>query len=656
VLRKINYLIIITFTLLCLACDLENERQGTTYTLSFNSNGASGQAPSSRTAEAGANVTLPNVGGLTRGDARFGGWNTLASGDGTNFAAGSSFNMPGNDIVLYAFWNTNTASFIVSFDSNGGSGTPPSAQNVQAGSSMVIPSGSGLTRSGFTFGGWNINTTGTGANHSAGSSFTPTGNITLHARWIDASLPELTGNITITETAQVGQTLTANTNNLGGSGAITFQWMRSGTTTIGTNSSTYTVQDADVGSSITVVVTRSGNTGSVTSSPTATVTHEPIGSVADFTNRMSWLQTNAQSGGNYILEINANLSIAPQILSFSNRNNITITLRGLGANRTISLSSNGSLFDVRSGVALVLDNNITLQGHSNNLFSLVHVSTGGTLIMNTGARISGNYNVGGAGGVTVSGGTFTMNGGTITNNNGRGSFIAGGVHVTSSGTFTMNSGTISSNTFSGISVSNSTFTMINGSIYDNGRLGGVFVSSSIFIMSGGTISGNEGGGVNVSASIFTMSGGTISGNFAENGGGVNISASTFTMTGGMISGNDADYGGGVNVVNGGTFTMSGGAIYNNRSMVFGGGVSLEDPGIVFTKTGGTITGFGFRNEPNGNVVRSGSNIRENRGHAVFMGLDFDEGAPITIHRRETTAGSEVNMDSRIPGRAGGWEN
>jgi hypothetical protein len=54
----------------------------------------------------------------------------------------------------------------------------------------------------------------------------------------------------------VGQTLTANTDYLGGSGTISYQWMRDETTAIGTDSNTYILQSADEGSTITVIVTR----------------------------------------------------------------------------------------------------------------------------------------------------------------------------------------------------------------------------------------------------------------------------------------------------------------------------------------------------------------------------------------------------------------
>ena len=92
-------------------------------------------------------------------------------------------------------------------------------------------------------------------------------------------MPALTGIVNITGIAQVGQTLTANTN-ISGTGVITYQWKRE-TINIGTNSNTYIVQAADAGSTITVTVTRTGNSGSVTSNPTGTIidplTHGTLG-------------------------------------------------------------------------------------------------------------------------------------------------------------------------------------------------------------------------------------------------------------------------------------------------------------------------------------------------------------------------------------------
>ena len=227
--------------------------------------------------------------------------------------------------------------------------------------------------------------------------------------------------------------------------------------------------------------------------------------------KLEWLQTNARSGGTYTIEVSADEIIRPTTLSYSGKSNISITLRGTGAVRTIDLSSNGAMFSVGSGVTLVLDGNITLRGRGNSS-SLVKVSTDGTLVMNAGSTVTGNTATYG-GGVYVYG-TFTMNGGTISGNQSSSSsyysshgvtYGGGGVYV-DGGTFTMSSGEISGNTCSNSSNN-----------YSDG--GGVYVDSGTFIMSGGTISGNtltgnwgRGGGVYVDSSgIFNKTGGTIYG-------------------------------------------------------------------------------------------------------------------------------------------------
>jgi uncharacterized repeat protein (TIGR02543 family) len=79
------------------------------------------------------------------------------------------------------WWDSVGASYTVSFDINGGSGATPPAQTVTAGESLTLPAGTGFSRSGYAFGGWNTNAAGTGTNYS--STFTPSGSITLYARW-----------------------------------------------------------------------------------------------------------------------------------------------------------------------------------------------------------------------------------------------------------------------------------------------------------------------------------------------------------------------------------------------------------------------------------------------------------------------------------------
>jgi hypothetical protein len=229
----------------------------------------------------------------------------------------------------------------------------------------------------------------------------------------------------------------------------------------------------------------------------------------------------------------------------STATNITgkdITLEGVGAERTITLSSAGSMFRLGTSGTLTLDNNVTLKGIAGNNAPLIFVSTGGTLNLQEGAKITSNIrnetsNIGNdsnqssGSGVQIIGGTFNMTGGTISGNymvNEGG----GGVYVR--GTFTMSGGTISGNTAAH-----------GAGVFIRARDGG----TSTFNMSGSaTISGNTaenvGGGVWVNANdgghantAFNMTGGTISGNAAAFGGGVGIMKANLTKTGGTISGN-----------------------------------------------------------------------------------------------------------------------
>ena len=106
---------------------------------------------------------------------------------------------------------------------------------------------------------------GISVSYKTNSGFIPLG-VTL------ADAPSLSGTVSITGTAAFGGTLTANTSGLTPTplGTLSYQWKR-GSTNIGSNSATYTLTQADIGSTITVTVSSSNHSGSRTSAPTATV-------------------------------------------------------------------------------------------------------------------------------------------------------------------------------------------------------------------------------------------------------------------------------------------------------------------------------------------------------------------------------------------------
>jgi hypothetical protein len=297
------------------------------------------------------------------------------------------------------------------------------------------------------------------------------------------------------------------------------------------------------------------------------------------------LKENAESGVNYLIELSANETIAPQTLAYEGKSGITITLAGVGTNRSVFLSANGSMFTI-SDVTLVLDNNVTLQGRGQNTKPLIHIN-GGTLKMNAGSAITGNSNItshNNGGAVYASPGTVTMNGGTIYENT---AAYGGGIYM-ESGTFTMNDGTITGNTVSSYG-------------------GGVYLIGNV---------------------TFNMKEGTISDNTANGGGGGVYVGGTFNMRGGTISGNTGSDGGGVYVLQDKTFNISGGIIAGNTAGNKGGGVYTYFG--VFNKGGGTITGSNDTN--NGNRALSS----QKAGNAVYVSNH-------PIRRKEMTAGPSVNL-------------
>jgi len=245
--------------------------------------------------------------------------------------------------------------------------------------------------------------------------------------------------------------------------------------------------------------------------------------------KFTWLSNNTNTGNNnvYFIEVDIDVNSTPISLAYSGRSGLTIILRGKDQIRTISLSSNGSLFTIGSGVTLVLDKNITLKGRSSNNNSLVRINSDGALIMNTGCIINENSSSVNGGGVYVNtNAAFIMNGGEVSGNSSNSSrdIFGGGVYM-DNGTFTMNGGKITNNS-------------VNGTSYYYAYGGGIFISGGNFIMNGGEISGNtttnsystgytRGGGVYLKGTgTFRMSGGVIYGSNAATGKNTSANSSS----------------------------------------------------------------------------------------------------------------------------------
>ena len=614
---------------------------GISYTVVYNANGGTGSMENSVFTYGVEQNLRENT--FTYAGHAFIGWATSASGE-VEYTNQQSVNnltaVSGVTITLYAVWNANA--YTVVYDANGGAGD-------MADSIFLVGVSQGLrsntfTRTGYTFTGWATSDSGdviyTEGQNVNNLTTTVGATVTLYAVWA--------GNAyTVVYNANGGSGSMANSNFIYG----VPQNLRANTFT--STIDNYVFAGWATSDSGTAVYTNEQEVGNLATEENATVTLYAVWQPtnvpgATLAAKLSWLQTNAVSGVSYTVEVSANESISPANLSYSGRNNITITLRGIGTERTISLSSNGSLFTISNGVTLVLDNNITLQGRDRNNASLVRVNSGGALLMNTGSLITGNTRSttsnSAGGGVSVDGGTFNMNGGTISgntasaaitsnnsNNSPRSYSYGGGVYM-GNGTFTMNGGTISGNT--------ATSSAYNYPIsYSYG--GGVYMGNGTFTMNGGTISDNT------TATSFSNSYTLNFGSSNSSGGGVSVGGGTFNMNEGTISDNTATsdrevYGGGV-YISDGTFTMEGGTISGNTasssssgSSDYGGGVYVNNT-AAFTKTSGTIYGY-TEGDDNSNVVRqSNGTVRNDRGHAVYAGVGS------SVKRKETTAGPSVNL-------------
>jgi uncharacterized repeat protein (TIGR02543 family) len=153
-------------------------------TLSYNGNGnTTGTAPVSTSHVQGESATAAAAGTLSRTGHTFAGWNTSSTGDGTGYAAGASVRMA-TSLTLYAQW-TALPLCTLSYNGNGNTtGTAPVSTSHYQGVSATVATAGTLSRTGYTFAGWNTTATGDGTDYAAGASVTMTTNLRLYAKWL----------------------------------------------------------------------------------------------------------------------------------------------------------------------------------------------------------------------------------------------------------------------------------------------------------------------------------------------------------------------------------------------------------------------------------------------------------------------------------------
>ena len=143
----------------------------TTYTVTFDLNGADGTAPAQRkVAEGSAIGTLPTV---TREGYDFLGWHRGKEASSEEVTASTVVT---NDLIAYAVWKV--AEYTVTFDLNGAEGTAPTQREITHGSAVgELPT---VAREGYEFLGWFTSASG-GTNITASTKVTA--NATYYAQW-----------------------------------------------------------------------------------------------------------------------------------------------------------------------------------------------------------------------------------------------------------------------------------------------------------------------------------------------------------------------------------------------------------------------------------------------------------------------------------------
>ena len=140
----------------------------------------------------------------------------------------------------------------ITFNANGGSGTVPSAISTYVGVANTIPSNS-LTRTGYTFNGWNTASDGSGTAYATGSTITPSGNVTLYAQWKTTYVKPEIKNLVAFRTANASGGASPTVTSTGKTGFCKFQL-------VGGANYTFTSATVQFGTATAKSMTKSGST------------------------------------------------------------------------------------------------------------------------------------------------------------------------------------------------------------------------------------------------------------------------------------------------------------------------------------------------------------------------------------------------------------
>lgn len=256
----------------------------TTFVFKYNGNGnTGGNVPAGAVSfQKGTQATVEgNTLSLVKTDYSFGGWNTAADGNGTNYIAGDKIVM-NSDITLYAKWTIIPKYKVIYKGNHNSSGTVPVDANSYTAntSATVMGNINSLERSGFTFTGWNTDSTGNGTAYSAGSPLTITASdVTLYASWSIIS-PVITQNLSdVNADAGDNVTLTVAAAPIAGV-TMQYSWQKNGTPINGATGASLLLTGVTRSDSATYKCIVSTNAGGSTPSSSALISVVSIKAVS----------------------------------------------------------------------------------------------------------------------------------------------------------------------------------------------------------------------------------------------------------------------------------------------------------------------------------------------------------------------------------------
>lgn len=230
------------------------------YTITFDGQSV---VPNSVTKITSSKPTVDSLPAPTASGYLFEGWFTSINGGGTPFLETTAVT---SDITVFANWSR---VYKVTYDANGGTGTAPVDPNTyQNTNTVVVLSGSGLSKTDYTFAGWNTQADTLGTSFAGGGSFTMgSTNVTLYAKW-RMNVPVITTQPTSTM-CPVNEKVTFTVAATGAS--LSYQWQKNGSSVDGATAASYTPSSVtvdDIGNPAMYQCVVSNAGGSVTSNST----------------------------------------------------------------------------------------------------------------------------------------------------------------------------------------------------------------------------------------------------------------------------------------------------------------------------------------------------------------------------------------------------